>query len=127
MTHLCRYPLHDPIHQLARVGQQLWRRALVDPCSRERLQVECRLRDGWAARDGGEDVGYVSHRGVSRGCVVVLEDAADALLIAGFASEVLLGGRDTRDEHLNSILLVLGARMFPAYAIWSCKSRHLTC
>jgi hypothetical protein len=39
-TYLSGHPRHRPIYQLGRVWQQLWRRALVDPCSRESLQVK---------------------------------------------------------------------------------------
>jgi hypothetical protein len=39
-TYLSGHPRHCSIYQLGGVWQQLWRRALVDPCSRESLQIE---------------------------------------------------------------------------------------
>jgi hypothetical protein len=39
-TYLPGHPRHCPIYQLGGVWQQLWRRTLVDPCSRESLQIK---------------------------------------------------------------------------------------
>jgi hypothetical protein len=79
VTNLFGDSLHRPINQLGGVGQQLWCRPLVDPCSRESLKVKSCLRNQWTAGDGGEDVGNVVHRVLSgNACELTLVLAGNA-------------------------------------------------